>query len=71
MEGHLAMVKRVLKYITGTRDFSMLYTELDEGPPKLTGFSGVDLGGDVDTRRSTSGIVFFLGGNPISWQSSK
>jgi hypothetical protein len=27
--------------------------------------------GDVDTHRSTSGVVFFLGGNPISRQSSK
>jgi hypothetical protein len=67
---HLAAVKRVLRYVAGTRDLGLFYTK-QEGPPKLTGFSDVDLGGDIDTRRSTSNIVFFLDGNPISWQSSK
>jgi hypothetical protein len=67
---HLAAVKRVLRYVAGTRDLGLFYTK-QEGPPKLTGFSDVDLGGDIDTRRSTSDIVFFLDGNPISWQSSK
>jgi hypothetical protein len=28
-------------------------------------------GGGIDTQRSTNEIIFFLGGNPISWQSSK
>jgi hypothetical protein len=67
---HLAAVKRVLRYVAGTRDLGLFYTK-QEGPPKLTGFSDIDLGGDIDTRRSTSDIVFFLDGNPISWQSSK
>jgi hypothetical protein len=68
---HLATVKRVLTYVAGTCDFGLFYTKQEEGPPKLTNFSDADLGGDIDTRRSTSDIVFFLGGNPISWQSSK
>jgi hypothetical protein len=29
------------------------------------------LASDVDSRKSTSGIVFFLRGNLISWQSSR
>jgi hypothetical protein len=29
------------------------------------------MGGDIDTWRSNSGIVFFLCGNLINWQSSK
>jgi hypothetical protein len=29
------------------------------------------MAGDVDTRRSTSGIMFFLGDSPITWQSAK
>jgi hypothetical protein len=68
---HLVAVKRVLRYVAGTQDFGMFYTKQEELPLKLTGFSDADMGGDIDTRRSTSGIVFFLGGNPISWQSSK
>jgi hypothetical protein len=68
---HLVAMKRVLRYVAGTQDFGMFYTKQEELPLKLTGFSDADMGGDIDTRRSTSGIVFFLGGNPISWQSSK
>jgi hypothetical protein len=26
---------------------------------------------DVDSRKSTTGVLFFLGNNPISWQSQK
>jgi hypothetical protein len=29
------------------------------------------MAGDIDTRKSTSGVIFFLGGNPITWQSVK
>jgi hypothetical protein len=29
------------------------------------------MAGDVDTRKSTTGVFFFLGDNPVSWQSQK
>jgi hypothetical protein len=29
------------------------------------------MAGDVDDRKSTSGILFMLGGNPVTWQSQK
>jgi hypothetical protein len=29
------------------------------------------MAGDPDTRRSTSGVIFFLGGSPITWQYAK
>lgn len=29
------------------------------------------MGGDIDDRKSTSGIVFFLAGNPVTWQTAK
>jgi hypothetical protein len=35
------------------------------------GYSDADLAGDVDQRKSTSGIAFFLNNSPITWQSSK
>jgi hypothetical protein len=37
----------------------------------LKGFSDSDMAGDVDTRKSTTGVFFFLGDNPVSWQSQK
>jgi hypothetical protein len=69
-EDHLAAVKHVLRYIVGTRGCRLFYTR-NERATKLVGYSDADLVGDIDTCRSTSGIVFFLGGNPISWQSTK
>ncbi|WVZ50018.1 hypothetical protein U9M48_001317 [Paspalum notatum var. saurae] len=37
----------------------------------LIGYSDSDMGGDIDGRRSTSGMLFFLGGCAIAWQSMK
>jgi hypothetical protein len=37
----------------------------------LTGFSDSDYTGEVDKRHNTTGVIFFLGSNPISWQSMK
>jgi len=37
----------------------------------LVGYSDSDLAGDRDDSKSTSGLIFFLGGSPVSWQSQK
>ena len=37
----------------------------------LTGFSDADFAGDVDARKSTTGVIFFLVDSPITWQSMK
>jgi hypothetical protein len=37
----------------------------------LTGYSDRALAGDVDDRRSTFGVLFFLNGKPVSWLSQK
>lgn len=37
---------------------------------KLLDYSDNDLAGDLDSTKSTSGILFFLGESPISWQSA-
>ena len=34
-------------------------------------FIDVDMAGDIDGRRSTSGVLVFLGSAPISWLSLK
>jgi hypothetical protein len=62
-DDHLAAVKRILRYVAGTWDHRLQYTV---GPPKLVGYSDTDMAGDINTRRSTSGVIFFLTGNPIT-----
>lgn len=68
---HLLAVKRVLRYVAGTVGHGVHYTRHEEGKPKLVGYSDADMAGDIDTRKSTSGVIFFLGGNAITWQSAK
>jgi len=65
---HLAVMKRVLRY-AGTLHFGCHYKRKKD--PQLVGCSDSDMAGDIDTRKSTSGILFFLGDNTITWQSQK
>lgn len=70
-EEHLAAVKRVLRYIAGTRGHGLHYKRGDDDRMQLVGYSDTDHAGDIDQRKSTSGVVFFLRNNPITWQSAK
>jgi hypothetical protein len=51
--------------------FSEVPPKTEEGEPELTIFSDADMAGDIDGRRSTSGVLVFLGAAPIAWQSLK
>jgi hypothetical protein len=67
---HLAAVKHILRYIAGTKSYGCRYSRAT-GQETLIGFSDSDMAGDVDTRKSTTGVLYFLGRNLISWQSQK
>jgi hypothetical protein len=67
---HLAAVKHLLRYVAGTLSYGIVYGR-GRGAPNLLGFSDADLAGDVDDRKSTTGMIFFLGRSPVSWQSRK
>uniref|UniRef100_A0A2N9GMU5 Reverse transcriptase Ty1/copia-type domain-containing protein n=1 Tax=Fagus sylvatica TaxID=28930 RepID=A0A2N9GMU5_FAGSY len=41
------------------------------GPLALTAFTDADWAGDPSDRRSTSGVIVFLGHNPITWLAKK
>jgi hypothetical protein len=67
---HLLAVKRVLRYIAGTVDYGCHYGK-KKGADVLVGYSDSDLARDVDTRKSTTGVLFFLNDNLVTWQSQK
>lgn len=48
----------------------MLYSK-DSGNNVLTGFSDSDLAGQLDDRKSTGGMVFYLNESIITWVSQK
>ncbi|CAN6726649.1 unnamed protein product [Malus baccata var. baccata] len=58
----------ILRYLKGTMTHGILYTK---GSLTLRSFSDADWAGDPNDRRSTTGLVVFLGNNPISWASKK
>jgi hypothetical protein len=63
-------VKRIVCYVARTLDHDLYYLRCP-GEAHLVGYSDSDHAGDIDTSKSTSGILFFLGKCPISWQSVK
>jgi hypothetical protein len=65
---HLTAAKRILRYLRGTLDHGLHYTS---GPISLSAFSDADWAGDPNDRRSTSGMLVFLGSNPITWSTKK
>jgi hypothetical protein len=67
---HLNAVKRILRYIAGTLDYGCSYKRSRQ-ELKLLGYSDADMGGDIVTRKSTTGVLFFLGSSPVTWQSQK
>ena len=67
---HYAVVKHLLRYVAGTVDYGCAFVR-GRGELKLTGYSDSDHAGDTDDRKSTSGMIFFLGESPVSWQSQK
>jgi hypothetical protein len=68
---HLAMVKHILRYVAGTCDWGLFYPRGRGEEPELRGYSDSDLAGDIDGRKSTTGLIFFLGDSAVCWQSAK
>jgi hypothetical protein len=54
----------------GTFNYGLKFVA-DGEKPVLNGYSDADWGGDSETRRSTSGYVFQIQGNTISWCSKR
>ncbi|GJW64988.1 retrovirus-related pol polyprotein from transposon TNT 1-94 [Tanacetum coccineum] len=66
---HLKEVKRIFKYLKGTINMGLWYPK-DFGF-ELIAFSDADHAGCLDTRKSTSGGIQFLGDKLVSWMSKK
>ncbi|XP_066381607.1 secreted RxLR effector protein 161-like [Miscanthus floridulus] len=70
-EDHWGAVKQLLCYIKGTVDHGIIFPKTGGSRLQLTVFSDAYIVGDIDERRSTSGVLVFLGSAPISWLSLK
>ena len=65
---HWLAVKRIIKYLIGTKDLKLTFRKSTEN--NIIGYADADWAGDHDSRKSTSGNLFFYNGL-ISWKSTK
>ncbi|GJV99864.1 retrovirus-related pol polyprotein from transposon TNT 1-94 [Tanacetum coccineum] len=69
-EKHLNAIKRIFRYLKDTINMGLWYPK-DTGF-ELTAFSDSDHAGCLDSRKSTSGGIQFIGGDKlVSWSSKK
>ncbi|XP_050141134.1 uncharacterized mitochondrial protein AtMg00810-like [Malus sylvestris] len=68
-DSHFHLVKRILRYLQGTLTCGLNYTKNED--ISIAAYSDSDWATDINTRRSITGYVVYLGSNPISWQSKK
>ncbi|XP_072075385.1 uncharacterized mitochondrial protein AtMg00810-like [Arachis hypogaea] len=65
---HWKAVKRILRYLQGTKDHGLLHKCRDY---RLYGFSDSDWAADLEDRRSVSGYCIYLGTNLVNWSCRK
>ena len=66
---HTEAVKTILKYLKGSKHRGITYGGDEE--LKIEGYSDSDWAGDKESRKSKSGFIFMLNGEPISWYSKR
>ncbi|XP_066351104.1 secreted RxLR effector protein 161-like [Miscanthus floridulus] len=60
MTEHLQAVKRILRYVVGTLDYGLHYSRAPD-TACFVDYCDSDFADDVDTSKSTTGTMFFLG----------
>ena len=65
---HWKPLERVMRYLKGTMDYGIHYTGY---PRVLEGYSDSNWISDADEIKVTSGYVFTLGGEAVSWKYCK
>ena len=66
---HWSLVKGIFQYLNGTRDLGIVYGEDDKEQGQPVVYTDSNFAADVDTRRSTAGMIALNHGGAISWSS--
>lgn len=66
---HDIVVKRIFRYLAGTKNFGLWYPKNDDF--RLCAYTDSDWAGDVDDQKSTPSGAFFLEKKLVSWISKK
>jgi hypothetical protein len=70
-EAHWSAVKHLLRYLKGTPTFGIHYTRTSDPEEGLCGWADADYASSLVSKKSTSGYVISLYGNPICWSTKK
>ena len=68
-ELHWNGLKRILRYLNGTKHYKLTYRAENDKP--LEGYADANYGGDTYDRKSTSGFCFKAFGDLVSWNTKK
>lgn len=72
LERHMNAANRVFRYLAGTRDIGLTFgRESRSDAMRIDAFSDADWASDKGDRKSISGWIARVNGDPISWQSKK
>eukprot|EP00253_Pinus_taeda_P006058 PITA_06058 len=66
---HWITTKRVLRYVSSTTDYGLLYIRSSDPTP--SGYTDSDWAGSIDDHKSTAGYVLSLGSGFVTWTSKK
>jgi hypothetical protein len=66
---HFRALDIIWGYLVNTKDYTLNYSYNQLHNYRLIGYSDADWGGDLVTRKSTTGYIFLINNSPISWYS--
>lgn len=64
-------MKHLLRFVKGTLNLGLDFGTRRGTNALIEGYADADYAGDVDTRRSTTGFVYFVHGSLVSWKSRR
>nr|GAT44721.1 predicted protein [Mycena chlorophos] len=67
---HQAACKRVFRYLSGTRNYGLVYGPQRDGVV-FEGYCDADYAANLDDRKSISGYAYMLAGAAFAWSSKK
>ena len=67
---HWEAVKWLLRYLKGTEEYGVMFGQVSGASSQVVGYVDSDFAGDLDRRRSVTGLVFTLCGGAVSWKST-
>ena len=62
-------VKRILRYLKGTINYGLMYSNNDKNDKTITEYPDADWAGDANDQESTSDYLFMVSGAPVSWKA--